>query len=480
MRIKEHSKRIKTGKNPALTGLVWNMEKTMSENCPVCQTVLENKINANSANSFAYECYRCGKFILSYHTKACLRRTYIDAQARGEKEEIIAILSHAIRKKQKDDSWATLDGNLIEAILKQSLPTLAEQKDIFIRWIGKNIRGGGDYVRVNKYSILAIIGARKVEEFYFIFEHLKTKGIVKNKTVVGGGGSALMDVTLSYDGWEYYNEIKGGDADKQKTFMEMESGPKEQIDEIHDNSRSTTMQWDIFICHASEDKKNFVEPLANALKEAGITVWYDRFELKIGDSLRGKIDEGLANSRYGVVVLSNSFFKKDWPKTELDALVSLENQKGEKVILPIWHGIGIEEVGKFSPILASKLAAQSSDSLESIVDQIKNVLNEKPTPATSTEELLTDPDDIINSLHYWLNEHTAFLRQKKETRWYFNLIDNHLKLAPGSAKKYLTEAINNSIRKFHIEIVNEGEKTILVRYYNPPRHGRDNLGPMSV
>ena len=130
------------------------------------------------------------------------------------------------------------------------------------------------------------------------------------------------------------------------------------------------------MCHASEDKENFVEPLATALQEAGLKVWYDRFELKLGDSLREKIDEGLANSRYGVVVLSNSFFKKKWPKTELDALAIRQNVDGKKVILPIWHEIGIEEVKKYSPILASKIAAQSSDSINSIVTQIEQVLEE--------------------------------------------------------------------------------------------------------
>ncbi len=56
-------------------------------------------------------------------------------------------------------------------------------------------------------------------------------------------------------------------------------------------------QWDVFISHASEDKKAVVLPLADALKKAGIKVWLDQQELRIGDSLREKIDEGLAKSR---------------------------------------------------------------------------------------------------------------------------------------------------------------------------------------
>src|SRR5690606_41724243 len=63
-------------------------------------------------------------------------------------------------------------------------------------------------------------------------------------------------------------------------------------------------EHDVFISHASEDKDEIVRPLAIALRNAGLSVWYDEFELKIGDSLRQKIDKGLSKSRFGIVVLS--------------------------------------------------------------------------------------------------------------------------------------------------------------------------------
>jgi hypothetical protein len=82
--------------------------------------------------------------------------------------------------------------------------------------------------------------------------------------------------------------------------------------------------WDIFICHASEDKEAIARPLANALKQAGLDVWYDEFTLTLGDSLRRKIDHGLARSRYGAVILSPHFFAKEWPQRELDGLTTKE------------------------------------------------------------------------------------------------------------------------------------------------------------
>lgn len=83
-------------------------------------------------------------------------------------------------------------------------------------------------------------------------------------------------------------------------------------------------KWDIFISHATEDKPDVVEPLAKMLTAKGIKVWMDKTEIKVGDSLRGKIEEGLANSRFGVVILSQAFFAKHWTKKELDGLTALE------------------------------------------------------------------------------------------------------------------------------------------------------------
>jgi hypothetical protein len=134
-------------------------------------------------------------------------------------------------------------------------------------------------------------------------------------------------------------------------------------------------EWDVFVCHASEDKEGMVRPLATMLRESGLTVWYDEFTLRIGDSLRRKIDEGLANSRYGVVVLSRHFFAKNWPQQELDGLVSKEvAETGTKVILPVWHNISFEEVHQNSPMLSGRVAANSNDGLTTVVKQLREAM----------------------------------------------------------------------------------------------------------
>jgi len=132
-------------------------------------------------------------------------------------------------------------------------------------------------------------------------------------------------------------------------------------------------EWDVFISHASEDKDAIATPLAAALRAKGLRVWYDDFSLKLGDSLRQSIDRGLARSRFGVVVLSGHFFQKHWPQQELNGLATRE-VNGQKVILPVWHGVGFVEVRNYSPMLADRKAVQSKDGLGRVVEMIVEVV----------------------------------------------------------------------------------------------------------
>lgn len=134
---------------------------------------------------------------------------------------------------------------------------------------------------------------------------------------------------------------------------------------------------DVFVCHASEDK-GFVSPLVKALKRAGVRVWYDEDFLRWGDGLRGSIDRGLANSRYGIVVFSKAFLrKKHWTEHELDGLFAKE-RNGRKVILPIWHKITDRELLQYSPAFADRIAMISKkDSIGDIVKNLKERLSRR-------------------------------------------------------------------------------------------------------
>jgi len=145
---------------------------------------------------------------------------------------------------------------------------------------------------------------------------------------------------------------------------------------------SDSYSHDIFISHASEDKDRFVRPLAGALREAGLTVWYDEWELEVGDSLVDRVNDGLARSRFGVVILSPGFFRKNWPRTELQALATLEIRDGRTRLLPVWLDVGTDEIGSHAPLLLGRVALLAKDGVDTVAAGLASKVqgNQAATP----------------------------------------------------------------------------------------------------
>ncbi len=151
--------------------------------------------------------------------------------------------------------------------------------------------------------------------------------------------------------------------------------PLVQEKNLYIDTIDANKEYDVFISHASEDKDSVVRPLALALKEKGVNVWYDEFELKIGDSLRRKIDQGLSKSKFGIVVISRSFIKKGWTNYELDGLMT-KAISGQQILLPIWHDITKQEVIDYSPSLADKVARNTSqETVEEIASEVAELIH---------------------------------------------------------------------------------------------------------
>lgn len=134
-------------------------------------------------------------------------------------------------------------------------------------------------------------------------------------------------------------------------------------------------EYDVFVSHAYEDKKSFVDEFVEALRNQGLKVWYDTDKLKWGDSMREKIDRGLAKSRYGVVILSPNYIAehKYWTKAELNGLFQVETVNG-KTILPIWHNLTKKQVIEYSPIIADRKAmTTASMTPEEIAAELKEL-----------------------------------------------------------------------------------------------------------
>jgi hypothetical protein len=97
-------------------------------------------------------------------------------------------------------------------------------------------------------------------------------------------------------------------------------------------------EWEVFVCHASEDKESVALPLYEHLTQRGITCWIDDAEIAWGESIIATIQQGLSRARYVIVVLSPKFLQKKWAQKELRSALSLEIEADRNFVLPLLVG----------------------------------------------------------------------------------------------------------------------------------------------
>ena len=166
------------------------------------------------------------------------------------------------------------------------------------------------------------------------------------------------------------------------------------------NYQVSDQEFDFFICHASEDKKEIAEPLAELLKKQGMSVWLDKEQLKIGDSLFVEIQNGLKKSKCAVVIISKAFLeKKSWNESELKALVNMEIADKYKRLLPVLHDVEHNNLVKEYPMMADIVAGTSKDGLKELTLELIKAKNKINLKATSINENINHqkiPDLITN------------------------------------------------------------------------------------
>lgn len=158
----------------------------------------------------------------------------------------------------------------------------------------------------------------------------------------------------------------------EQRIAEIENASIPQFTEVSEGDE----EYDVFVSHAWEDKESFVDEFVLELESRNIKVWYDRQQIKWGDSMRKKIDDGLKKSKFGIAVLSPNYIAegKYWTKAELDGLFQLESING-KTLLPIWHELTKAQVIKYSPLIASKLAMTTANmTAAEIADELVKIL----------------------------------------------------------------------------------------------------------
>lgn len=175
----------------------------------------------------------------------------------------------------------------------------------------------------------------------------------------------------------YIGQIRGrDDAVHLKLLSEYQRLIGDPMIGVPQAMTDNSLKRDVFICHASEDKKTVVEPLVDALEHANISAWYDRAEIRWGDSIVGKINQGLASSTYVIIVISASFMKKNWPKKEMQAAMSREIGAGRTCVLPLMVGSEseIQDWLQQMPLQADKLHLRWPGEPSQVVEALRGLL----------------------------------------------------------------------------------------------------------
>jgi len=81
--------------------------------------------------------------------------------------------------------------------------------------------------------------------------------------------------------------------------------------------------FDAFLCHSSADKE-LVREVAKAFAAAGIPYWLDEEQIKYGDGVSEKIEDGLKRSRYIIPCVSAAFATSGWTRGEYSAILNAE------------------------------------------------------------------------------------------------------------------------------------------------------------
>jgi len=129
----------------------------------------------------------------------------------------------------------------------------------------------------------------------------------------------------------------------------------------------------IFISYSHRDKE-FVNRLTVDLENAGINIWLDAKEIKVGDSISKKIEEGISESYFLFLVISSNSVKSKWVESEYSTALNaqLDSGTGPKII-PIL----IEEV-QLPAYLRDIKYADFSRGYKRALDELLKTLKREP------------------------------------------------------------------------------------------------------
>ena len=128
-------------------------------------------------------------------------------------------------------------------------------------------------------------------------------------------------------------------------------------------------KYELFLCHAWDDRKGAAKELCDKLVAKGVSVWFSEKDLPLGSTMLREIDKGLAKSRAGIVLVTPAFLKRveneGVADKELSALLAKDR------LVPIIHDTTYDALRDVSPLLGSRSGLDTNeDSMDEIASKL--------------------------------------------------------------------------------------------------------------
>lgn len=138
--------------------------------------------------------------------------------------------------------------------------------------------------------------------------------------------------------------------------------------------------FDLFLCHAWDDRRGAAKELHDLLEAEGVSVWFSEKNILLGQPFMREIDRGLAKSRAGLVLITPAFLERvdggGVSDKELSELLARDQ------LIPVVHETSYAEVRKVSPLLGSRNGLNTADDSMAVI-------------ATKIAEIVTVQDELL-------------------------------------------------------------------------------------
>jgi hypothetical protein len=151
-----------------------------------------------------------------------------------------------------------------------------------------------------------------------------------------------------------------------------EIGTRPVLPEATDKPGTREYKYDVFLSHSQGDSE-LIAQVTKSFRQAGISYWIDEEQVKFGDRIVQKIEDGLRDSRFVVVALSETLGEFGYSRSEYSPILYREfSGETSRRVIPL--SLDGSDSEKAIPLLLSeKMRADltKKDSFDSLINFIK-------------------------------------------------------------------------------------------------------------